>query len=100
MDVLKELVKFRLTLFVVISSIVGYLMALKGPLEVMQLVFLACGGFLITGAANTLNQILEREYDALMTRTASRPLPTGRKMCIRDRCRAAGRACRAPGVPC
>ena len=77
-DVLKELVKFRLTLFVVISSIVGYLMALKGPLESMQLVFLACGGFLITGAANTLNQILEREYDALMTRTANRPLPTGR----------------------
>jgi len=77
-EVLKELVKFRLTLFVVISSIVGYLMALQGPLEVKQLIFLACGGFLITGAANTLNQIIEREYDALMTRTAVRPLPTGR----------------------
>lgn len=77
-EVLKELVKFRLTLFVVISSIVGYLMALQGPLEIKQLFFLACGGFLITGAANTINQILEREYDALMARTATRPLPTGR----------------------
>ncbi len=77
-EVLKELVKFRLTLFVVISSVVGYLMALQGPLEIKQLIFLACGGFLITGAANTLNQIFEREYDALMTRTAVRPLPTGR----------------------
>lgn len=77
-DDLKQLVKFRLTLFVVISSIVGYLMALTGTLELMQLFYLACGGFLITGAANTLNQILEKDYDALMQRTASRPLPTGR----------------------
>jgi heme o synthase len=75
---LKALVKFRLTLFVVISSVVGYLMALQGPLQIDQLILLACGGFLITGASNTLNQVLEREYDAIMVRTAGRPLPAGR----------------------
>ncbi|MBL0113644.1 MAG: heme o synthase [Saprospiraceae bacterium] len=77
-DDLKQLVKFNLTLFVVLSSVVGYLLALKGPFIWYQLVFLVLGGFFITGAANTLNQILEREYDALMVRTARRPLPAGR----------------------
>lgn len=36
------------------------------------------GGFLVTGAANALNQVLEREYDLLMPRTANRPVATGR----------------------
>jgi protoheme IX farnesyltransferase len=36
------------------------------------------GGFLITGAANALNQALEKGYDAKMLRTANRPLPSGR----------------------
>jgi protoheme IX farnesyltransferase len=38
---------------------------------------LCIGSFLITGAANTINQIKEKEYDKLMKRTAGRPLPTG-----------------------
>jgi len=75
---LMQLVKFRLTLFVVISSLVGYLMAAQGPIHFIQLLYLMIGGFLITGSANTLNQIIERDYDALMIRTANRPLPAGR----------------------
>lgn len=77
-DDLKQLVKFKLTLFVVISSLVGYLLALNSPLNWINLVYLCLGGFFITGASNTLNQILERDYDALMVRTALRPLPQGR----------------------
>lgn len=75
---LKQLVKFGLTFFVVISSLVGYLLAAPGPVQYLQLIYLTLGGFLITGAANALNQIIEKDYDALMVRTAKRPLPTGR----------------------
>lgn len=77
-DDLKQLVKFGLTSFVVISSLVGYLLASTGPIHLLQLIYLTLGGFLITGSANTLNQIIERDYDALMVRTAKRPLPAGR----------------------
>lgn len=75
---LKQLVKFGLTTFVVISSVVGYLMASNGPLQFSQLFFLIAGGFFITGSANALNQIIEKDFDSLMIRTANRPLPTGR----------------------
>lgn len=75
---LKQLVKFGLTFFVVISSIVGYLLAAQGQVQFIQLLYLTLGGFLITGSANTLNQIIEKDYDALMIRTAKRPLPAGR----------------------
>ena len=75
---LKQLVKFNLTFFVVLSSVVGYLMAATGPVNLISVFYLICGGFFITGSANTLNQIIERDYDALMKRTSNRPLPAGR----------------------
>jgi protoheme IX farnesyltransferase len=54
---------------------------LAKPLAISQdyftLAMLCIGSFLITGAANTINQIKEKEYDKLMKRTAGRPLPTG-----------------------
>ncbi len=43
-----------------------------------SLFILALGGTFVTGAANALNQVLEKEYDKLMQRTADRPLPSGR----------------------
>lgn len=42
------------------------------------LLLLALGGTFVTGAANALNQVLEKDYDKLMQRTANRPLPSGR----------------------
>lgn len=63
---------------VVFTSIIGYLIASAGGSNVFEIILLAVGGFLITGASNALNQVLEKDYDALMTRTADRPLPTGR----------------------
>jgi protoheme IX farnesyltransferase len=47
-------------------------------MDLSTLLRLAGGGYLLTGASNGLNQIYERRTDALMARTASRPLPTGR----------------------
>lgn len=43
-----------------------------------NLVLLSLGGFLVTGAANALNQVLEKDFDKMMKRTSNRPLATGR----------------------
>jgi heme o synthase len=71
------LVKFRLTLTVVFSSVVAFAIA-ADVLHWGAVAILAAGGFLVTGAANTLNQVLEKDYDRLMKRTADRPLAAGR----------------------
>ena len=74
----KQLVKFRLASIVVFSAGMGFLMAVQGAVPWLNLVLVMLGGFLITGSANTLNEIIEKDYDRLMTRTANRPLPTNR----------------------
>lgn len=73
-----ELLKFRLSFLVAFSSAFGYLLATRGGIEWLSFTMLSIGGFLISGASVTINQIIEVEYDKLMKRTASRPLPTGR----------------------
>lgn len=74
----KQLVKLRLTLTVVFSSILAFLIASKGAFALADLFILGIGGFLVTAAANTLNQVLEKDFDKLMKRTANRPLAAGR----------------------
>lgn len=73
----KQLVKFRLSLLVVFSAGIAYTLGAES-LDWTNLLLLCLGGFLVTGAANTLNQVLEREYDCLMPRTANRPLAANR----------------------
>lgn len=85
----KMLVKFRLTLTVVFSSVMAFLIALSGPVNWLAIGILASGGFLVTGAANALNQVLEKDFDKLMKRTAGRPLAAGR-MSISEAVIAAG----------
>jgi len=72
------LVKFKLTLMVLFSALMSYAIAAAGQASWAGMLLLAIGGFLVTGAANTLNQVLERDYDRLMPRTANRPVATGR----------------------
>lgn len=72
------LFKLRLSLLVVFSAVVAYLIAAQGTIDWFAVAILGLGGFLITAAANTLNQVLERDFDKLMNRTANRPLATGR----------------------
>jgi protoheme IX farnesyltransferase len=73
-----ELTKMRLTLMVVLSAVLGYAIAAGGSIHMVPVLILGIGGFCVAGAANAINQILEKEYDALMTRTADRPLAAGR----------------------
>ncbi len=72
------LVKIRLNLTVVFSSVVAFLIASQGQINWLAVGILAAGGFLVTGAANALNQVLEKDFDRLMKRTADRPLAAGR----------------------
>lgn len=67
----------------------AYLIANQGTISWMAISILALGGFLVTGAANALNQVLEKDYDRLMKRTSNRPLPTGR-MTVSEAVMAAG----------
>ncbi len=70
-----QLIKLRLSLLVVFSAIFGYLMAPNVlGVDPVMMIWLALGGLLVTGASNTLNQVLEVEYDAQMARTSKRPL--------------------------
>lgn len=75
-----KLVKLRLTLTVVFSASISFLIGAKqqGDIIWMNWLILTIGGFLVTGAANGFNEIIEKDLDKLMKRTADRPLPTGR----------------------
>ena len=72
-----ELLKFRLSFLVAFSGAFGYSLAVE-RIDWGRLILISLAGFLITGAANIVNQIKEIELDKLMKRTAGRPLPTGR----------------------
>ncbi len=74
----KTLVKFRLNLLVLFSAVVAFLIASGGRFAWIELIVLSLGGFLVTGAANALNQVLEKDIDKLMKRTENRPLASGR----------------------
>ena len=71
------LFKVRLGFFVVLSSVLGWFMGVEN-VDVGNLLLLIGGGYLLTGASNGFNQIIERNNDAIMARTRNRPLPTGR----------------------
>lgn len=87
-----QLVKFKLNLTVVFSAIMAYVIAFDGTASWSGIIVLGLGGFLVTAAANTLNQVLEREYDKLMKRTANRPLAAGR-MSVSEAVIIAGLTC-------
>ena len=78
MDDLYLLVKFRLSLMVVASSVLAYFIAAGSSFSWSVFVLLFIGGFGITAAANGINQVLEREFDSLMERTKIRPLAANR----------------------
>jgi protoheme IX farnesyltransferase len=70
------LIKHRLSFSVVFSSVCSYLIAFD-IFSLTTFLLLIIGGFFVVGSSNGFNQIIERRRDALMTRTSSRPLPSG-----------------------
>ena len=73
-----ELLKPRLSYLVAFSSAFGFLLGTEGSVDVIKLISISLGAFLISGSAVTINQVIERKLDVLMKRTSQRPLPTGR----------------------
>lgn len=73
-----QLIKFRLTFTVVLSSVLGYLIGSVAEVNWTELWALILGGFLVVSSSNGLNQIVEKNYDILMTRTENRPLAQNR----------------------
>ena len=71
-----QLLKFRLSATVSFSSAIGFLLA-RPDATWVNTTLVILGGLLVTGSANIINQILEKDLDKMMSRTAKRPLPTG-----------------------
>lgn len=72
-----ELLKPRLSMLVAFSCAFGFVLA-SPDTNWTTLTMLFIGGFLLSGASVTINQILEKDLDKLMNRTMNRPLPTER----------------------
>ncbi len=74
-----QLIKSRLTFLVVFSAVITYLTASKGAaINWFEVLMLTLGGTLVVGASNGINQVIEKDYDKLMIRTANRPVATNR----------------------
>src|SRR5438105_7931135 len=74
-----QLTKPSLSIMVVFSSVICYLLAPKiVEYDWLMIVLLFTGGFLVTGSANAINQVVEKDTDAMMKRTAKRPVASGR----------------------
>lgn len=75
---LGELSKARLSFLVLLTTLVGFLLGWRGPMDYTLLAATLIGTALSAAGASALNQWIERDLDALMSRTAGRPLPAGR----------------------
>ncbi|NOW96180.1 protoheme IX farnesyltransferase [Mucilaginibacter sp. SG564] len=76
-----KLIKTRLTVLVVFSASISFLIGSKvanGHIDWLNWVKLIVGGFLVTAAANSFNEIIEKDLDKLMKRTMDRPIPSGK----------------------
>ncbi|HMR91215.1 MAG TPA: heme o synthase [Chitinophagaceae bacterium] len=74
-----QLIKLSLSIMVVFSSVISYLLAPKVvEYEWVMIGLLFAGGMLVTGSANAINQVVEKDTDAMMKRTAKRPVAAGR----------------------
>jgi protoheme IX farnesyltransferase len=72
------LTKPRLNFLVVATSAAGYYLGAPAAPDLIQMTFAVAGTALVAGGAAVLNQVYERDTDALMRRTRLRPLPDGR----------------------
>ncbi len=72
------LAKPRLNVLVVATSAAGYYLGSIGTPDLWKMAVSVAGTALVAGGAAALNQVYERDTDALMRRTRSRPLPDGR----------------------
>ena len=80
LDDVLELVKVRLSLLVLMTTLVGFLLGWRGPFNWVLLTATLLGTALCAGGASALNQWWERDVDSRMKRTRDRPLPASRML--------------------
>src|SRR6266849_9333379 len=73
-----ELTKPRITFLIVLTSAAGFCLGSRGAVNYVLFAHAMIGIGLLSSGIATLNQFMERDLDALMRRTADRPLPSGR----------------------
>ena len=71
------LTKPDVTFLVVITTVAGFYLGSTGPVDWARLAQTLFGTLLVAGGTAALNQYVERDMDAVMRRTAARPLPAG-----------------------
>lgn len=76
--VFSELFKARLTFLVLLTTLVGFYIGSRGSINYALMLHALFGTALLACGAAALNQLWEREHDARMRRTETRPLPAGR----------------------
>eukprot|EP00440_Ansanella_granifera_P010678 gb/GFBE01011587.1/.p1 GENE.gb/GFBE01011587.1/~~gb/GFBE01011587.1/.p1 ORF type:complete len:408 (+),score=47.87 gb/GFBE01011587.1/:1-1224(+) len=81
-----KLAKGKLTVWVSLSAMPGYLLALPAAIDPITVAALFTGTFLTSSSAQTMNQMIEVKRDALMRRTAQRPLPSGQLTSLEAAC--------------
>ena len=77
--VFSDLIKARLTFLVLLTTLVGFYVGFRGPMDYLLLLHAMLGTALVASGAAALNQLLEREHDAKMRRTEDGP-------CLRAGC--------------
>lgn len=73
-----ELTKPRITFLIVLTSAAGFALGTRGRVDYLKMASAMVGIGLLSSGIATLNQYMERDLDALMRRTADRPLPSGK----------------------
>jgi protoheme IX farnesyltransferase len=71
------LTKPDVTFLVALTTVAGFYLGSRGPLDWALMLHTLGGTLLVASGTAALNQYVEREMDALMRRTAARPLPSG-----------------------
>jgi heme o synthase len=73
-----QLTKPRIILLLLITTTAGIWVASAGQVDPLLMLATLVGGALASGAANTINQVYDRDIDSIMERTQWRPIPSGR----------------------
>ena len=73
-----ELTKPRITALVLVTAAAGFYLGAEGALDLVRFGHVLLGVALVAAGTSAMNQVIERDLDALMKRTRNRPLPAGR----------------------
>jgi protoheme IX farnesyltransferase len=93
---LSDLFKARLTILVLLTTLVGFYVGARGPINYLLMFHAVVATAMVAAGAAALNQYLEHEHDAKMKRTASRPIPSGQM--TPDTALIIGATCSAAGL--